>query len=67
MAKLKEGEQIEHYRIDGVVAQGPMSSVFKGTDLRTNQPVAIKAPQMAARECDVSGQSSAMVRELPSA
>ncbi len=48
MAKLKEGEQIEHYRIDGVVAQGPMSSVFKGTDLRTNQPVAIKAPQMAA-------------------
>ena len=48
MANLKEGEQIEHYRIDGVVAEGPMASVFKGTDLRTNQPVAIKAPQMAA-------------------
>jgi serine/threonine protein kinase len=48
MARLKEGEQVEHYRIDGVVAEGPMASVFKGTDLRTNQPVAIKAPQMAA-------------------
>ncbi len=45
---MKEGEQIEHYRIDGVVAEGPMSSVFKGTDLRTNQAVAIKAPQLAA-------------------
>jgi eukaryotic-like serine/threonine-protein kinase len=48
MAKLKQGEQLEHYRIDGVVAEGPMASVFKGTDLRTNRPVAIKAPQMAA-------------------
>jgi serine/threonine protein kinase len=48
MARLKEGEQVEHYRIDGVVAEGPMASVFKGIDLRTNQPVAIKAPQMAA-------------------
>ena len=26
----------------------PNGSVFHGTDLRTNQPVAIKAPQMAA-------------------
>src|SRR3984957_16951350 len=51
MPKLKKGEQIEHYRVGGVVAEGPMSSVFRGTDLRTNQPVAIKAPEMAA-ECD---------------
>jgi eukaryotic-like serine/threonine-protein kinase len=48
MADLKEGQQVEHYRIDGMVAQGPMAKVFKGTDLRTNQPVAIKAPQIAA-------------------
>ncbi len=48
MGKLKEGEQIEHYRIEGLIAEGPMASVFKGTDLRTNRPVAIKAPQMAA-------------------
>src|SRR5580698_8350578 len=46
--QLKPGEQSEHYRIDDVVAEGPMASVFKGIDLRTNQPVAIKAPQMAA-------------------
>ena len=49
--KLQPGEQIEHYRIDDVVARGPMASVFRGTDLRTNLPVAIKAPEMAA-ECD---------------
>src|SRR5271170_2842479 len=46
--QLKPGEQIEHYRIDDVVARGPMASVFRGTDLRTNRPVAIKAPEMAA-------------------
>jgi eukaryotic-like serine/threonine-protein kinase len=46
--QLQPGEQIEHYRIDDVVARGPMASVFRGTDLRTNLPVAIKAPQMAA-------------------
>src|SRR5580698_565012 len=49
--QLKPGEQSEHYRIDDVVARGPMASVFRGTDLRTNRPVAIKAPEMAA-ECD---------------
>lgn len=49
--KLQPGEQIEHYRIDDVVARGPMATVFRGTDLRTNRPVAIKAPEMAA-ECD---------------
>jgi serine/threonine-protein kinase len=49
--QLRPGEQIEHYRIDDVVAKGPMASVYRGTDLRTNQPVAIKAPEMAA-ECD---------------
>jgi len=48
MGKLKEGEQFKHYRIESVIAEGPMASVFKGTDLRTNQPVAIKAPQLAA-------------------
>ncbi len=46
--QLKPGEQVEHYRIDDVVARGPMASVFRGTDLRTNRPVAIKAPEMAA-------------------
>jgi eukaryotic-like serine/threonine-protein kinase len=46
--QLRPGEQIEHYRIDDVVARGPMASVFRGTDLRTNRPVAIKAPEMAA-------------------
>jgi eukaryotic-like serine/threonine-protein kinase len=45
---LQPGEQIEHYRIEDVVARGPMASVFRGTDLRTNRQVAIKAPEMAA-------------------
>jgi serine/threonine protein kinase len=46
--QLRPGEQIEHYRIDDVIARSTMASVFRGTDLRTNRPVAIKAPEMAA-------------------
>ena len=48
MPQLKPGGQVEHYRIDTQVAQGPMATVYKGTDLRTSQPVAIKVPQLAA-------------------
>ena len=48
LALLREGEQIEHYRIEAIIAQGPMASVFKCLDLRTGQPVAVKAPQWAA-------------------
>src|SRR5580765_3658981 len=38
------GEQLDHYRIDGVAARSGMASIFRATDLRTNRPVAIKVP-----------------------
>src|ERR1700745_1330831 len=38
------GDQIDHYQIDGVADDYGPTSVLRGTDLRTNQPVAIKIP-----------------------
>jgi eukaryotic-like serine/threonine-protein kinase len=38
------GEQLDHYRIDGVAARSGMASIFRATDTRTGRPVAIKVP-----------------------
>jgi serine/threonine protein kinase len=45
------GDQLDDYRIDDVVARSGMASVFRGTDLRTGRPVAIKVPH-PEMECD---------------
>jgi len=44
MAPLHTGDQLDHYRIEGVVARSGMASIFRATDLKTLQPVAIKVP-----------------------
>ncbi|MGH9357474.1 MAG: serine/threonine-protein kinase [Terriglobia bacterium] len=44
MAPLHIGDQLDHYRIEGVAARSGMASIFRGTDLRTGCPVAIKVP-----------------------
>jgi len=44
MSGLHPGDQLDHYRIDGVAARSGMASIFRGTDLRNGQPVAIKVP-----------------------
>ena len=44
MAPLNIGDQLDHYRIEGVAARSGMASIFRGTDLRTGRPVAIKVP-----------------------
>src|SRR6202521_3640882 len=44
MSGLHPGDQLDHYRIEGVVARSGMASIFRGTDLRTGQAVAIKVP-----------------------
>jgi eukaryotic-like serine/threonine-protein kinase len=44
MRAPQPGDRIGRYRIDGLVTRGGMASVFRGTDLRTGQPVAIKVP-----------------------
>jgi serine/threonine-protein kinase len=44
MASLHPGDQLDHYRVDSLVARSGMASIFKGTDLRTGNQVALKIP-----------------------
>jgi serine/threonine protein kinase len=44
MTALHPGDQLDHYRIESLVARSGMASIFKGVDTRTGRPVAIKAP-----------------------
>src|SRR6202795_3375250 len=44
MSEFHPGDQLDHYRIDGLVARSGMASIFHGTDLRDGKAVAIKVP-----------------------
>ena len=44
MCPIHTGDQLDHYRIENVVARSGMASIFRGTDTRTGRPVAIKVP-----------------------
>jgi serine/threonine-protein kinase len=44
MAGLHSGDTLDHYRIESLVARSGMASIFRATDLRTGQPVALKIP-----------------------
>lgn len=44
MTLLQAGDQLDHYRIDKLVANGGMASIFRATDLRNQRAVAIKVP-----------------------
>jgi serine/threonine-protein kinase len=44
MTPVHPGDQLDHYRIESVAARSGMASIFRGTDLRTGRPVAIKVP-----------------------
>jgi serine/threonine-protein kinase len=44
MTPLHTGDQLDHYRIEGVAARSGMASIFRAVDLNTGQPVAIKVP-----------------------
>src|SRR5579862_5274260 len=41
---LHPGDQLDHYRVEGVVARSGMASIFRATDLRDGRQVAIKVP-----------------------
>ncbi len=51
MTPLHPGDQLDHYRIDSLIARSGMASIFRATDLNTNRPVAIKVPH-PEMECD---------------
>lgn len=44
MTSLHTGDKLDHYLIEKVVARSGMASIFRATDERTGQPVAIKIP-----------------------
>src|SRR5450755_2056532 len=44
MTPLRQGEQLDSYRIDSLVARSGMASIFKATDVRTGTQVALKIP-----------------------
>jgi serine/threonine-protein kinase len=44
MSSLQPGDQLDHYRVDSLVARSGMASIFKGTDLRSGTQVALKIP-----------------------
>jgi len=44
MTPLHPGDQIGHYRIEGVAARSGMASICRGADWNTGRPVAIKVP-----------------------
>jgi serine/threonine-protein kinase len=41
---LHPGEQLDHYRIEALVARSGMASIYRATDMRTGREVAIKVP-----------------------
>jgi eukaryotic-like serine/threonine-protein kinase len=44
MTPLHPGDQLDHYRIEGVTARSGMASIFRATDLNNGHQVAIKIP-----------------------
>lgn len=44
MTSLRTGDKLDHYLIENLVARSGMASIFRATDERTGQPVAIKVP-----------------------
>ncbi len=41
---LHQGDRLDHYQIGSLVARSGMASIFRATDTRNGQPVAIKFP-----------------------
>lgn len=49
--QLQTGQQLEHFRIEAFVLRTSMTTIYRATDLRTNQLVALKIPHPEL-ECD---------------
>jgi serine/threonine protein kinase len=44
MDSLQSGDQLDHYRIESLVMQSGMASIYRATDLQSGRAVAIKVP-----------------------
>ncbi len=50
LADVQAGQQLDHYRIDALVSETGMVSVFRATDLTDGRTVAIKVPYQSIEE-----------------
>src|SRR5215475_4596740 len=50
LADIEVGQELDHYRIEALVAESGMASIFRARDMRTGEPVAIKIPYMALEQ-----------------
>jgi serine/threonine-protein kinase len=48
MSTLQAGEKLDHYRVEGLAAEGGMASVYRARDLHTGMLVALKVPRFEA-------------------
>jgi serine/threonine-protein kinase len=46
MKEISIGDQLDHYRVDALVATGSHASIFRGVDLNTGTVVGIKVPHI---------------------
>ena len=46
MKEISIGDQLDHYRLDDLVATGSHASIFRGVDLKNGTVVAIKVPRV---------------------
>lgn len=44
MNALQIGDYLDHFRVDGLVSESGMATIYRATDIRTNRTVAIKVP-----------------------
>jgi len=44
MSSLHPGVELDHYRIERLVARSGMASIYQATDLRSSRRVALKIP-----------------------
>ena len=44
MSQIHAGDQLDHYRIDSLIARSGMASIYRGVDTRNGHDVAIKIP-----------------------
>jgi len=51
------GQVLDHYLIEDLAARGGMADIFRATDLRSGQPVAIKVPHPEAQNDDLLMQA----------
>src|SRR3954468_13338927 len=44
MSTLRPGDQLDHYKIERLVARSGMASIYRAMDVRNDRPVAVKIP-----------------------